>query len=61
MEYEGDIREDGMFNLLNDDDNGEALYIEGIRVDINPIRAQETGTLDKYMERSRKYDEESIE
>lgn len=43
VEYEGDIREDGMFNLLNDDDNGEALYIEGIRVDINPIRAQETG------------------
>ena len=60
VEYEGDIREDGMFNLLNDDDNGEALYIEGIRVDINPIRAQETGTLDKYMERSRKYDEEVL-
>ena len=60
VEYEGDIREDGMFNLLNDDDNGEALFIEGIRVDINPIRAQETGTLDKYMERSRKYDEEVL-
>lgn len=60
VEYEGDIREDGMFNLLNYDDNDEALYIEGIRVDINPIRAQETGTLDKYMERSRKYDEEVL-
>ena len=60
VEYEGDIREDGMFNLLNYDDNDDALYIEGIRVDINPIRAQETGTLDKYMERSRKYDEEVL-
>lgn len=56
IEYEGDIREDDMFNLLNDDE--DALSIENIRVDINPIREQETGTLDKYMERSRKYDEE---
>ena len=56
IEYEGDIREDDMFNLLNDDE--DALSIEDIRVDINPIREQETGTLDKYMERSRKYDEE---
>lgn len=56
IEYEGDIREDDMFNLLNDDE--DALYIEGIRVDINPIREQETGTLDKYMDRSREYDEE---
>lgn len=56
IEYEGDIREDDMFNLLNGDE--DALSIEDIRVDINPIREQETGTLDKYMERSRKYDEE---
>lgn len=56
IEYEGDIREDDMFNLLNDDE--DALYIEDIRVDINPIREQETGTLDKYMDRSREYDEE---
>lgn len=58
FEYEGDIREDDMFNTLNDDTDDEALHIEGIRVDINPIREQETGTLDRYMERSREYDEE---
>lgn len=58
FEYEGDIREDDMFNTLNDDTDDEALHIEGIRVDINPIREQETGTLDRYMESSRKYDEE---
>lgn len=34
------------------------LTIDGIRVDINPIRPQETGTLEEYMERSRMYDEE---
>ena len=60
VEYDGDVREDDMFNILNDDSNDQALYIEGIRVDINPIRAQETGTLDKYMERSRRYDEETL-
>lgn len=58
FEYEGDIREDDMFNTLNDDTDDEALHIEGIRVDINPIREQETGTLDRYMKRSREYDEE---
>lgn len=60
VEYNGDVREDDMFNMLNDDSNDEALYIEGIRIDINPIRKQETGTLDEYMERSRRYDEETL-
>jgi predicted nucleotidyltransferase len=54
VEYEGDFKEDALFNMLNE----EPLEIEGITVDINPIRKEETGTLDKYMERSREYDEE---
>lgn len=57
VEYEGDMKEDGMFNLLNED----ALRIDGVRVDVNPIRKQETGTLQEYMERSRAYDKENPE
>ena len=52
IEYHGDMKEYGMFNALNE----EPLYIEGVRVDINPIRPEETGTLAQYMERSRAYD-----
>lgn len=59
VEYSGDFREDDMFNLLNDEDS--RLVIDGISVDINPIRAEETGTMESYMKRSREYDAQKIE
>ncbi len=59
IEYEGDMPEDSMFNILNDE-NEERLSVEGITVDINPIRKEETGTLNEYMQRSLKYDEEKL-
>ena len=55
VEFDGDMREDDMFNMLNADSN--RLSIDGISVDINPIREDKSGTLERYMERSRKYDE----
>ena len=54
VEYEGDISEDGLFNILN----GEGLKINGITIDFNPITKGKSGTLEQFMERSRKYDEE---
>ena len=54
VEYKGDVREDDMFNALNDTDN--PFTIEEIAIDINPIRAEESGTLEDYMARSREYD-----
>ena len=59
VEYRGDIREDDMFNTLNDAEN--QLVIDGIKVDINPIRAEETGTLQDYMKRSKEYDRNKAE
>ncbi|MBO6250358.1 MAG: nucleotidyltransferase domain-containing protein [Muribaculaceae bacterium] len=52
VEYEGDMSEDGLFNILND----EPMEIEGVRVDVNPITSGKSGTLDQYMERSRQFD-----
>ncbi len=52
VEYDGDISEDGLFNLLND----VPLTIEGVAIDINPITEGKSGTLAQYMERSRRYD-----
>lgn len=54
VEYEGDFSEDGLFNILNE----VPTTIEGITVDINPITKGKSGTLEEYMKRSRKYDEE---
>ena len=59
IEYSGDIREDDMFNALNGEE--DALSIEGIKVDINPIRKEETGDLQDYMKQSEEYDEEKLE
>jgi predicted nucleotidyltransferase len=57
VEYDGDIREDDLFDMLNE----EPLYIDGIKVDINPITASKTGTLQEYMEKSNKYDQEILD
>lgn len=59
VEYSGDIREDDMFNALNGEE--DALSINGIKVDINPIRKEETGDLQGYMKQSEKYDKEKAE
>ncbi len=42
LEYKGNIREDDLFNILNDD----SLYIDDIKVDINPIKGR---TIKEYM------------
>ena len=56
VEYSGDIREDDLFNILNE----EPLEIEGIKVDINPITSDKSGTLEEYLERSKQYDKEIL-
>ena len=56
VEYSGDIREDDLFDILNE----EPLEIEGIKVDINPITSDKSGTLEEYLERSKQYDKEIL-
>ena len=48
-----------MFNALNGEE--DALSINGIKVDINPIRKEETGDLQGYMKKSEEYDREKSE
>jgi len=56
VEYDGDISEDAFFNLVNYDLNFRGP--NGVIIDINPITRGKSGTLEQYMERSRRYDEE---
>lgn len=51
LEYDGEMKEDSLFNILND---GE-YKICGITVDINPIRTEETGTLESYLPNAEMY------
>ena len=50
-EVSSPYKEDALFNILNEN----PLEISGIRVDINPIRAEETGTLETYLPQAEKY------
>ena len=54
VEYNGNEREDDFFNLLADAD--EPLFINGIKVDINPITRGKSGTIAEYLERNKDYD-----
>ena len=57
VEYDGDISEDALFNIINE----EPLTIDGIQVDINPITASKSGTLEQYIQRSQEYDAQKYE
>ena len=52
VEYEGDAREDTLWEILNE----KPTVFGGIKVDINPINAEKSGTLSEYMKRSAEYD-----
>lgn len=53
VEYEGDISEDSFFNAVNDEEG--ALYIDGIRVDINPIIKDKSGSIEQWINRNKGY------
>lgn len=51
IEVNSELKEDALFNILHE----EPLDIDGITVDINPIRAEETGTLETYLPSAESY------
>ena len=54
--YEGNIKEDALFNILHDDDEYKDQFIyDDIEIDVNPIRDEETGSLQKYIEKDKNY------
>lgn len=53
VEFKGDWSESSVFDALHGKD---ILTIDGVKVDINPIRADKTGNLEDYMRQSRQYD-----
>lgn len=54
VEYEGDRKEDDVFNLIKET-FFETYGSTDIRLDINPIRDEETGTLAEYLPKAERY------
>ena len=56
VEYSGRLREDDFFNILHSEtEDGGAFEINGVEIDVNPIRKEETGTLEDYLKKSDEY------
>lgn len=55
IDNEYKIKEYALFNLINEED----IFIDGYKIDINPISAEETGTLDDFLFRAEKYQSKS--
>jgi len=51
VEFMGSEREDALFEILHED----SFAVEGVKVDINPIKAEKTGTLETYLPKAEKY------
>ena len=51
IEIDSDLKEDALFNIIHN----EELTLEGYAIDINPIKADETGTLETYLPTAEAY------
>lgn len=53
IEYKGNCREDDLFNLLHDEEengqDGHDYEINGYKIDLNPIKAEKSGTISEYL------------
>ena len=55
VEYKGDVREDTLFDIAND----EPIVINGdVTIDINPVKAEKSGTIEEQSQKERKYFDE---
>ena len=56
--YDGKTREDALFDVLNEDP--DRITIEGHRVDLNPVKVRNQSDINKYKQKSDKYDKEKL-
>lgn len=57
VEYSGQEREDHIFNLVHEN----PVTVNGVQLDINPIRAEKSGTTERYYREIKKYDRAEME
>lgn len=54
--YKGNMKEDSLFNILHDSE----ICIDGIEVDVNPIKVHNAQEIDSYKKKSIMYDEQVL-
>lgn len=57
VEYSGQEREDHIFNLVHE----KKVTVNGLQLDINPIKAEKSGTTEQYYREVKKYDRAEME
>lgn len=57
--YSGSFREDSLFDILHDTDVFD-VTLNGISVDVNPVRVRSAADIDRYKKKSREYDKTKI-
>lgn len=62
VEYTGSMREDDLFNMFND---AELEFVDKdgnqVKIDINPTKAEKSGTIAEHLENAKEYNKEKIE
>jgi len=53
--YKGNMKEDSLFNILHDEEYEDIFIYDGVILDINPIRDEETGSLKEYIKKDKNY------
>ena len=53
--YKGSIKEDSFYNILHDEDYKDQMQYDDFEIDINPIRDEETGSLEEYIKKDKNY------
>ena len=60
VEYSGTMREDDVFNILHDEDyEYGTMSVDGIAVDVNPIREEESGNISEFIKKAKFYGREA--
>ena len=59
--YDGDIKEDALFNILNEDhEHGIADGSNHVIIDLNPVKVRNVADINRYKQKSDKYDREKL-
>lgn len=56
--YKGNIKEDALFNILNDEHERETM--DGYIIDLNPIQVRNKSDIERYKKKSNEYDKEKL-
>ena len=65
VEYKGNVREDDLFEMLKDQEltgsYSDTYSVNGVNIDVNPIKAEKSGTISQYLESLKVFEKETFD